>query len=90
MPQPALPDKPLLNDIAAAKYVTERFGVRVSALTLRKWRAAGREGPSVTRFGRLAYYAETDLDAWVASRLSRTEGATASELAEEGIDHGHA
>lgn len=43
----------------------------VSPRTMEKWRVTG-EGPVFHKFGSKVFYAEQDLDAWVASRRRRS------------------
>jgi predicted DNA-binding transcriptional regulator AlpA len=52
-------------------YVRTKFGLQLSPLTLEKFASQGG-GPSFYRFGtRRVYYYESDIDAWVNTRLGR-------------------
>lgn len=57
-----------LDRSEAAEYVTER-GLKTSRNTLQKYATVGG-GPTYRRFGKRAVYTATDLDAWIASKLS--------------------
>lgn len=45
--------------------------MRLSPRTLERWRVTGC-GPAFLKVGRLAYYTECELDAWLASRIRRS------------------
>ena len=62
----------------AAKYIADRHGIPCSPKTLAKLRCIGG-GPAFYKAGRIPLYADEDLDAWAASRLSRRVNST-SEL----------
>jgi hypothetical protein len=50
-------------------YLLERHGLRIARTTLDKMFSLGG-GPPCSHFGRIPYYDNADLDAWVAERLS--------------------
>jgi predicted DNA-binding transcriptional regulator AlpA len=57
-------------------YVRNKFGLQLSPLTLEKFASQGG-GPSFYRFGtRRVYYYESDIDAWVNTRLGRALRST--------------
>jgi len=53
----------------AAEYVRSRYGLPCAETTLQKHVTVGG-GPAYRVFGRNAVYTATDLDAWVARKLS--------------------
>jgi hypothetical protein len=74
------PLKRLLRRCEAAKYIREIWGIPCSPKTLAKLFCIGG-GPLVRKSGRIPLYDENDLDAWVASKLSR-KIASSSEVTE--------
>ncbi len=70
---------PMKRRTAAARYIVERHGIPCSPNTLAKLACIGG-GPAFYKAGRIPLYADADLDAWAASRLSRRVTST-SELA---------
>ena len=69
-----------LNRIEAGEYLASR-GVPISAATLGKYASVGG-GPKFSKFGARVLYAPTDLDAWIAARLSAPAASTAARQAE--------
>jgi hypothetical protein len=72
-----IPDK-RVSRFEAADYLQKVHGVPCAPRTLAKLACVGG-GPLFQKFGRLPRYRLADLDAWVASRLSRPVRST-SEL----------
>ena len=64
---------------AAAEYILERHGIPCSPKTLAKLACIGG-GPAFYKAGRIPLYADPDLDAWAAAKLSKRVNST-SELA---------
>ena len=58
-----------INRAEAALYLTNQRGLRVSKGTLQKWVTTGG-GPVYRRFGKMAVYLVSDLDAWAEKKLS--------------------
>jgi hypothetical protein len=68
----------LRNTKQASVRLYEKYGVKRAPITLEKARSTGK-GPPFRRFGVSVYYDDEDLDAWVASLLSKPLRST-SEL----------
>jgi len=66
----------------AAKYIEENTGASQSPKTLGKWATTGG-GPLFRTFGRRVIYSQADLDAWIASRMSRPKASTSKGAADE-------
>ena len=64
----------LLRRWEAARYLEER-GIPISASTLAK-KATHGGGPRFRKFDRFPLYSATDLDAWIADRLSALKQST--------------
>jgi hypothetical protein len=64
----------------AARYLRDNYGIPCVATTLAKYACTG-EGPEFRRAGKFPVYAQDDLDAWAAQRLSRRVRST-SEFAD--------
>ena len=62
-------DDKMLPTSEALAYLAKVWGFKRSPITLSKWASAGT-GPAVRKFGRYNYYAPTDLDGFMKSRLS--------------------
>lgn len=60
----------------ASEYVT-RQGLPLAKTTLQKFATVGG-GPIYRRFGRRAVYLASDLDAWIASKLSAPRQSTSA------------
>jgi hypothetical protein len=67
-----------LRRVEAAAYIQEKSGSRSSPKTLAKLACVGG-GPPFRKFGRIPVYDPSDLDDWIASRLSKLVRST-SEL----------
>ncbi|GJD90758.1 hypothetical protein BHAOGJBA_4300 [Methylobacterium hispanicum] len=78
-PSRAAETGPKKRRVAAAQYIVDRHGIPCSPKTLAKLACVGG-GPAFYKAGRIPLYADADLDAWAASRLSRRVTST-SELA---------
>lgn len=63
----------------AADYLTNR-GLRVAKQTLAKLAVTGT-GPSYRTFGSRAVYDPTDLDTWIATRLTKLRRSTSEMVA---------
>ena len=59
----------LLRRAEAARHICDKWGYPCSPKTLAKYAVIGG-GPVFRRAGRFPLYSTTDLDEWVASRLS--------------------
>jgi hypothetical protein len=59
----------LLRRTAAAKYVTDTYGMPCSPKTLAKLACVSSEGPPFRHAGRFPLYPVTGLDAWAISKL---------------------
>lgn len=79
-PQGAEAPSPKKRGGAAAKYIADRHGFPCSPKTLAKLRCIGG-GPAFYKAGRIPLYADEDLDAWAASRLSRRVTSTSELIA---------
>lgn len=66
----------------AARYIRETYHLPLSYNTLAKFAVTG-DGPAFRRFGRYPIYAEEDLDAWIAMRLSPAVFSTSEFLGSE-------
>ena len=72
-------ESPKRRRTAAAKFIEDRHGIPCSPKTLAKLACIGG-GPAFYKAGRIPLYADADLDAWAAGKLSRRVTST-SELA---------
>lgn len=81
MSNQCLANERLLTRREAAAYLTAR-GCRIAATTLGKLAVVGNS-PKYRRWGRLALYAQADLDAWSEARLGNARSNT-SQPANEG------
>ncbi|MBB1093880.1 hypothetical protein HUU61_21620 [Rhodopseudomonas palustris] len=61
-------NKPNLRRDRAAAYLQERYGLRCSATTLKKYATVGG-GPRFHRVNRTAIYPITELDRWATQKL---------------------
>jgi hypothetical protein len=61
----------LMTRPQAAHYITSRFGIPMSPLTLEKKFSQGSQGPKCIKFGRRIFYDVADLDEWVKNGTSR-------------------
>lgn len=64
-----LPHSPLLDPASAGRYIGGETSP-ISPLTLADWRTK-RTGPAYIRVGRLIRYRQTDLDAWLETRVKK-------------------
>ena len=71
---------------AASGYLSEKYGISISAKTLAKWACVASDGPEYRMFGRTPLYPKSSLDAWALKRLgplvrSTTEAANLAKHA---------
>lgn len=65
-----------LNRASAAAYVRNERGLPCAPNTLEKLASTGN-GPTFYKFGGRAFYQQSDLDAWVDSKLTKREQVAA-------------
>jgi hypothetical protein len=69
-----------MSRLQAAHYITSKYGIHCSALSLEKWASIGcSRGPKYTKFGRRVFHEVADLDLWVESGMSRKFSSTSDE-----------
>lgn len=68
----------LMTRKEAARYITARFGIPISPLTLDTLASTGG-GPKFRKWGRRALYEVTDIEGWVTQRMSRKYSSTSDE-----------
>jgi len=68
LPECAEHNERYLSLLETSEYIN-RLGLQVSKNTLQKWATTGG-GPTYRRFGKRAVYLVSDINAWVASKLS--------------------
>lgn len=69
-------DVPRLRRADVPGYLAEKHGITISRRTIEKYAVLGG-GPRFAYWGRIPLYAPDDIDAWVASKLTRTVASTA-------------
>lgn len=87
MDQPSCQSARNLRRESAAEYLRERYGLRCSATTLKKYATRGG-GPRFHRVNRTALYPTSELDRWAVQKLGplqagvpdRPHGAAITEL----------
>jgi hypothetical protein len=70
-----------LNRGAAAQFIRDRYGRRITREGLAKHATAGT-GPVYRKFGTQAVYAEPDLIAWCEAQLSPRLASTRAQMIE--------
>lgn len=69
----------LMTRPQAAHYITTRYGIPVSAMSLEKWSSQGSHGPKYIKFGRRVFHEVADLDLWVTNGMSRKFTSSSDE-----------
>jgi hypothetical protein len=69
-----------LTRVNAAYYVTKKWGINLSPLTLDSHASKG-SGPAYRKHGRRSYYETSDLDDWVIKGISQKLWSTSAEAA---------
>ena len=66
-----------LDQVQAAEYVAEHYGLPLSPKTLNTMRTRGG-GPRAVKWGRRTLYRQSDLDQWVDQKLSAPQTSTSA------------
>lgn len=69
-----------MNAEETSQYLFEKFGLRYQSSTLMKLRHTGG-GPVFYKAGRFPLYAETDVCAWAATKISPRLSSTSQQAA---------
>lgn len=67
---------------SAAEYLRDRYGLRCSATTLKKYACRGG-GPRFHRVNRTALYPLAELDRWAAQKMGPLQGHAADRAAND-------